>query len=200
MRFTFSVVLLAALASPIAVHAQASDPARLPIQSLNEGLISIMKGGKQAGFRARASAIQPIVDRVFDLPLMTRLAVGTGWTKMTPADQAGLVAALRRMTVAQYADNFDSYGGQSFVVDPRIEARGTDRLVRTTLNTPRSESVAISYRLRQSGGSWKVIDVYYKNAISQLATRRSDFERVLASGGAKALIAHLNALAAKAET
>ena len=35
------------------------------------------------------------------------------------------------------------------------------------------------------------------NAISQLATRRADFERVLKTGGAPALISHLNRLAAR---
>ena len=64
--------------------------------------------------------------------------------------------------------------------------------------TPRAADVAIAYRLRASGGAWKIIDVFYKNSISQLATRRSDFAAVLPKGGAKALVAHLNALAAKA--
>jgi phospholipid transport system substrate-binding protein len=69
--------------------------------------------------------------------------------------------------------------------------------VRTTLSAPKDDALAIAYRLRQSGGKWRVIDVYYRNAISQLATRRADFAGVFAKGGAKALITHLDALAAK---
>ena len=104
---------------------------------------------------------------------------------------------MRRLTVAQYASNFSSYGGESFTIDPKIEVRGADKLVRTTLGSPKGDPVSIGYRLRESGGRWRIVDVYYKNAISQLATRRSDFAAVVARGGAKALIAHLNALAAK---
>ena len=59
------------------------------------------------------------------------------------------------------------------------------------------EPVSIAYRLRQSGGGWRIIDVFYKNEISQLATRRSDFTRMLGAGGAKALIANIDAQAAK---
>jgi phospholipid transport system substrate-binding protein len=97
-----------------------------------------------------------------------------------------------------FASNFDDYAGQSFTVSPQVETRGGDKLVKTTLNDPHGSPVAISYRLRQSGGQWRIIDVFYKNAISQLATRRSDFAAALQSGGAKGLIGHLNVLAAKA--
>lgn len=184
------------LAAPV-VHAQVADPAQASVGMLDQGLIGIMKAGKAAGMRGRSAAIAPVVDRVFDLPLMTRLAIGSAWTTITPIDQQALVAALRRLTIAQYASNFDNYSGQSFQVDPRVDARGSDHIIRTSLQAPKGESVAIAYRLRQSGAGWKIIDVFYKNAISQLATRRADFARVLAGGGAKALVAHLNALSAK---
>ncbi len=185
------------LAIPTAVYAQANDPAQAPIAALDQGLVGIMKAGKSAGMRGRSAAIAPVVDRVYDIPLMTRLAVGAQWTSFAPSDQAALVTALRRLTIAQYASNFDGYAGQSFAVDPRVDVRGTDRMVRTTLNDPKGESVAIAYRLRQAGGTWKIIDVFYKNSISQLATRRADFARIVASGGAKALVSHLNGLSAK---
>ena len=195
--FLLSAGAAAILAAPTAIHAQASDPAQAPVVALDQGLIGIMKAGKAAGMRGRSAVIAPVVDRVYDIPLMTRLAVGAPWTTFALSDQAALVTALRRMTVAQYASNFDAYAGQSFAVDPRVDVRGTDRMVRTTLKDPKGEPVAIAYRMRQAGGTWKIIDVFYKNSISQLATRRSDFARIVAGGGAKALVLHLNALSAK---
>lgn len=186
----------AVMAAAVPIAAQAEDPAVAPVQALDNGLIAIMKAGKAAGVRGRAAQITPVIARSFDLPLMTRLAVGPTWNSFSPAQQEAVVAAFRRMTIAQYASNFDSWSGQSFVIDPQVEARGTDRLVRTTLKD-KGGDVAIAYRLRQDGGAWKIIDVFYKNSISQIATRRSDFAAVLAKGGAPALVSHLNALAAK---
>ena len=188
-----------ALTASQPVLAQAADPASGTINSLNSGLISIMRAGTNAGQSGRARLIAPVVDRTFDLALMTRLAVGPSWTGMTVQDQSALVSAFRSLTIAQYAKNFDSFSGESFAMAPQIESRGGDKLVRTTLVVPRGGSEALNYRLRQSGGQWKIIDVYYRNAISQLATRRADFARVLSKGGAAALIAHLNALAARPE-
>jgi len=51
-------------------------------------------------------------------------------------------------------------------------------------------------RCSQSGGGWKIVDVYY-DAISQLTTRRSDFAAPLASGGARSLLSHLSATSDK---
>jgi len=194
IRFALAGVALAASA-PVA--AQTADPARAQVQTLDDGLIAIMKGGSSLGTAGRASRIGPVVDQTFDIPLITRLSVGPDWVKVAPADQTALVAAMRRMTVGQYATNFSSWSGHTITIDPRIETRGADKLVRTTLSAPKEEAVPIAYRLRQSGGKWRVIDVYYRNAISQLATRRADFASVFARGGAKALIARLDALATK---
>lgn len=193
-RCTKAVVIATLmLATPLA--AQTSDPTSAPVQTLDDGLIAILK---TPGYAARATRIGPVVDQVFDIALITRLSVGAGWSGIAPADQSALVATMRRLTVAQYASNFSGFSGQTFTIDPKVEARGTDRLVRTTLKAPRESNVAIAYRLRSTGGRWRIVDVYYNNAISQLATRRADFEAILTKGGAKALVAHLDALAVKA--
>ncbi|OYY67350.1 ABC transporter substrate-binding protein [Sphingomonas sp. 28-63-12] len=194
-RFTLAAAI-AMTALPTAALAQ--DAARAPVQTLSDGLITIMKAGKKAGFAARAGQIAPIVDKSFDLPLLTRLAVGPAWTDAAAADRTALVAAMRKLTINQYASNFDGWSGQAFVIDPKVDTRGTDRLVKTVLTQPKESGVSISYRLRQSGGDWRIIDVFYQNSISQLATRRADFEAILAKGGVKALVGHVNALADKA--
>lgn len=199
-RFLLAIAPLTVLASagvPVAAQAQAADPALSTVEELDAGLLRTMRAGGTAA--SRSKIIAPVLERTFDLPLMTRLAVGPEWLKLSSADQQALADAFKRMTIAQYARNFDSYGGESFEVSPRVETRGGDKVVRTMLKVPKDAPVAISYRLRQSGGSWKIIDVFYKNAISQIATRRSDFGTVLQKGGAKALVARMNAIAAKGE-
>ena len=185
---------LAVSGAPVA--AQASDPAVQTVEALDNGLLASMHAGAAAGQAGRARIIAPVVDRALDLPLMTRLSVGPLWTTMSPRDQTALQAAFRALTVAQYAKNFDGYSGQRFAIVGAVETRGVDKLVRTTLATPGGSTEILNYRLRETGGQWKIIDVYYRNAISQLATRRSDFAGVVNKGGAPALIAHLNQLAA----
>lgn len=188
---------LGALAVPLAAAAQASDPARAPVQALSNALIAAMKGGKALGYKGRVSLLQPVVAANFDLPLTTRLIIGPPWTQMSTTDQSAITAAFARFTVAQYARNFSSFGGQSFTVAEKVDARATDRLVRTTLNQPGKAGVPIAYRMRSTGGRWRIVDVYYNNAVSQVATRRADFATILAGKGPKALVAHIDALTVK---
>ena len=173
--------------------AQAGDPAAQVVDGLDSGLIATMK--TPGGQAARARIIAPAVDRAFDIALMARLSVGPAWTSFAPSEQASVVSTFRAMTIAQYAANFDGYSGERFALVGPVETRGGDKLVRTSLTGPGTNE-ALNYRLRESGGQWKIIDVYYRNSISQLATRRSDFATVIAKGGASALVAHLNRLAA----
>jgi phospholipid transport system substrate-binding protein len=189
---------LAAIIAVTPAMAEAPDAVRAPVQALSEGLLSIMKGAAKLGFTGRAAQIGPIVDHSFDLPLMARLSVGPEWTSASPADRTALINAFRRLTVNQYAANFDGWSGQAFVISPKVEARGLDRLVNTTLTQPKGNDVKIGYRLRQNGTDWRIIDVFYQNSISQLATRRDDFQTILAKGGVKALVGHINLLADKA--
>lgn len=190
--------MAASLATP--AMAQAGDPAVAPVDALDNGLLAIMKAGKAAGQAGRAQRIGAVIDRVFDIPLMTRLSVGPTWNTINPRDQAALVAGFRSLTVAQFAHNFDDYSGEKFVITPQVETRGGDKLVRTTLVIPGHAPEQLNYRLRDSGGGqWKVIDVFFRNSISQLASRHADFADTLGKGGAPALIAHLNKLAAAPE-
>ena len=199
-----AAALLLAVALPVALPAAALaapvDPAAQAIDGFDAGLLAIMRAGATAGQGGRARIIAPVIDRTFDLPLMTRLSVGPDWVTMTASDQARLTAAFRAMTIAQFAHNFDSFGGERITLAPQVETRGTDKLVRTMIASPDGDNAAIAYRMREDGGPgsgrWRVIDVYYKNAISQLATHRADYAAVLARGGATALTTHLLALAA----
>src|SRR5258706_13138525 len=118
--------IAAVLAFAVAGAAQVPDPGRVPVQALDDGLLSIMKNAGQLGYKGRVDRIGPVVDQAFDLALMTRLAVGPSWTGMTPADKAALVGAFRRMTIAQYAANFDDWPGQRFTTESKSLTGGSD--------------------------------------------------------------------------
>ncbi|HWA89776.1 MAG TPA: ABC transporter substrate-binding protein [Rhizomicrobium sp.] len=184
----FAALLLGAL--PAAAD---TDPAAQTVQSFYDALTATMKDGKQLGINGRYEKLKPAVEQAYDLADMTKLVVGPSWSSLSPADQQALQAAFERMTIANYAANFDSYSGEKFTVDPTVQARGADKVVQSKLTTG-NQSIPFNYRLRQVGGGWKILDVYLNGSISELATRRSDFGATLSSGGAPALIKKIDAL------
>ncbi|HEY4940476.1 MAG TPA: ABC transporter substrate-binding protein [Rhizomicrobium sp.] len=192
------LALLLAMAAPLsAARAQPADPAIATVQGFYDTLLASMKGGKALGAQGRFDKLRPAVDQAFELGTMIKYAVGPGWDAASPADQAALTGAFARMTVAQYAGNFDSFNGEQFVVDPKVDVRGTDHYVTSKLVT-KDQTVVFIYRVRQFGGSWKIIDVLLDGNISQLSVYRSDFAATVKAGGAAALVTKINALADKA--
>ena len=199
----FCAALLVALTfamagRPALADTAPNDPAAKQIASFTDTLLDSMRQAKELGVMGRFNKLKPIVEQTFDLPTMTRLAIGASWTALSPSDQQALVAAFERMTIANYARNFDGYNGEKFTIDPNVQTRGEDRLVQTTLVSPHDAPVPFIYRMRDAGGgAWKVIDVYLNGYVSELATRRSDFSSTVASGGPDALLKRINSLSDK---
>jgi phospholipid transport system substrate-binding protein len=182
---TWTLLVSAAYAGP--------DPAVTQIESLDNALLASMKAGSMLTIAERYRQLTPVIERTFDLPVMTAFAVGSAWANLSGGEHEALIAAFTRLTVANYAHNFTSFDGERFEIQPDVAVRGVDKIVQTRLISPHSAPVNLTYRMRDSAGAWKIIDVYY-GAISQLTTRRADFAAPLASGGASGLIAHLNSL------
>src|SRR5262249_25348916 len=147
-----------------------SDPAAAQVEGFDAALLETMKAGKALGYEGRRRKLEPVVGRVFDVPMMTRFAVGPAWSGLPAAEQQALTGAFGRLTTAGWARNFDSYAGERFEVDPNVVTRGPDKVVTTHLIPPHDAPTTISYRMRQSGGAWKIIDVFYNGSISELAT------------------------------
>ena len=191
---------LAALLAPAAVAvAQAqSDPAAQTIDAFDASLLDTMKQARSLGVQGRYAKLGPVVERAFDLPTMTRFAVGPKWAALTAPEKGALIRSFSRLSVANYAKNFDSYGGERITIDPKIDTRGPDKLVRTHILSPGSKPVDLTYRMRTAAdGKWKIIDVYYNGSISELTPRRSDFAGTMNDGGASALVKKIDALADK---
>lgn len=172
-------------------QAQAADASAAQVQGFYDTLTAAMKMGGSA--KGRYDKLRPVVEKAFDMPAMTATAVGPSFAAMSDAEKKALIEAFSRMTIANYAKSFDSYGGEKFTVEPASIARGTDRFVKSTMKTS-SETIAFNYRTHQVGSDWKITDVYLAGNISQMAQKRSDFASTLASGGAAGLTKRINAL------
>lgn len=191
-RILLGISLAAALLFAAPVQAD-DDPAVRTVQTFYDALLDTMKHGKELGLKGRYEKLKPAVEQAYDLATMTRFVSGPGWATFSPDDQKALIAAFERMTIVNYASNFDSFSGEKFIVDPTSQSVGADKRVLSRLVTG-NQSIPFNYRLRQSNGTWKILDVYLNGSISELATRRSDFGATVSSGGAPALIKKIDAL------
>ena len=156
---------------------------------------SAMRNGASLGASGRYQQIEPVVSRVFDVPLMARLAVGPQWSSLTASQRQQVTQAFTRYIAAIYAERFDSYSGERLqVTGARPSAGGS--IITSQIVKSNGEPVDINYLMRNNGGIWQIADVYLDGTISELATRRSEFASILRSRGVEGLIQSLNTKAA----
>src|SRR5205814_7143250 len=135
-------------------------------------LLGAMQQGRTLGESGRYAKLAPVVDRTFDIPSMTRLAVGASWNGLPPTEQQQLIAAFAHYVAATYADRFDTYSGEQLQVTGE-RPRGNDIMVETKIAKSNGETTRLDYLMRQDQGSWQISDVYLDGTISQLAVHRS---------------------------
>ncbi len=181
-----ALVMLGALPA----MAQGASAASARIEKYYQELMPTIRQANKLTVRERDKRFAPAITGAFDLPTMTRLAVGPPWRSFTPAQQAAAQEAFSHFIVADYASQIDDYSGEKFVVDPQTvpETRGGGEIVKTRLQQASGRVVIINYLVR--GG--KVVDVYLNGTISDLATRRDEFASIIAAGGADGLIKRLH--------
>jgi phospholipid transport system substrate-binding protein len=191
-----AAVILAAPVGIAQADAAGSNPAAI-VQMFYNRVSATMKDGDRLGFTGRRDQLETAVRGAFDLPRMTRLAVGPRWASLSGQDQSELISAFGDYSAATYASRFTHDGGETFAVSPSVTTTADGTIVHTKLLRPNNEPVRIDYLMKQgASGDWRIEDVYLSGTISELATRRSEFTSVLDRGGAAALVDALRKKAA----
>jgi len=161
------------------------------VKGLYDALLSTMKNARTLGQSGRFAQLDPVIRRSFDISSMARLSVGPSWPGLSEAQRQQATDSYGRYISATYADRFDSYAGQKLEVIGE-EPAGSGVMVRSRIIKADGEPVKVDYMMRRSGESWLISDIYLDSAISEVATRRSEFAAILKREGIDGLIAALN--------
>ena len=161
------------------------------VQGLYDALLRTMKNGRILGQSGRFTQLEPVIRRSFDVASMTRLAVGLSWGGLTEGQRQQATESFGRYMSAIYAERFDSYAGQKLEVTGE-EPAPSGVMVRSRIIKADGEPVKVDYAMRRAGDGWLISDIYLDSAISEVATRRSEFAAILKNDGIDGLIAALN--------
>jgi phospholipid transport system substrate-binding protein len=187
-----SLALCAGLALPAQrAAAVPSGGGTATVQAFYSTLLDTMRNGPQLGAQGRYAKIAPAIAQNFDIPLMTRIAIGPDWATLTPAQQAQVTQAFEHYVAAVYAERFHKYDGEQLKVTGE-EASPAGTVILSQIVDSSGQPVNINYLMRND----KIADVYLNGTISELATRRSEFGAILKTSGINGLIQALNNKAA----
>ena len=191
MKFRFAPFLLALLLVIGAPAAAEGDPAA-PIHLLCDSLIEVMKRGKELGFEGRETRLKPVVSSVYDMAALTKNTLGVAGNKLTPDEAVQLAEAYNRFSIATYADQFAVWEGEHFEIEAPRSLPNGGTVVPSFIIGGDGSRTAIDYVMHETPSGWRIIDVLFQGAVSQVAVRRSEFLPIYRQNGVAALIAMLD--------
>lgn len=181
-----AAVLAVALGGAGPTRAEAETPTA-PVERLHAVLEEAMRQAEALGFEGRRELITPVLRSTYDLDWMAAKSLGRHWKKLSRDEQTRWLALFRELTASTYADRFDGFGGERFVVlGEEASSQGT-RLVRTRIDRGELDPVSLHYRVRPVDDGFRIIDVYLEGTVSELALRRSDYSSLVKREGFAAL-------------
>ncbi len=183
------------LSTPMMMHNVATqtegEKAEKFINSMGESAVgflsdpSLSKSQKQKEFKQ-------LLNASFDMKTIGRFALGRNWRSATPPEQKEYLQLFENMIVNVYSGRFGEYQGEKFNVDGHRADGKKDILVNSFIVPNSGSKVKVDWRVRNTNGSMKVIDVIIEG-VSMSLTQRSDFSSVIQRGGGKVevLLEHL---------
>lgn len=176
----FSVWMVAALAqdpAPVAMLKSTSDQMLSALRSNK----ATMKNNPDTIYRLVNSILLPHVD----LESMGRSVIGrTYWYQATPAQREEFKKLFTRQVTQTYATALESYENETVKFFPiRAYNPGAQRVqVQSQIVRSNGQTIPVSYRLINQGGSWKVYD-FSVEGVSIVSSYAAQFANDLQQGG-----------------
>jgi len=165
----------------------ADDPAVQTVRDLYAAFAAALKDGP-GPLPARVEAVGPALDKAFDFPAMTRIAVGAKWSSFTPEQQAAVIDAFKRSLTVTYANRLARAAGGKFDVTPKVEDRGAQRVVPTRVTAADGDDSAVDFVVN---GDNRIQDVLLNGDVSEIAAQRNALSAPLKAGGADGVVKFL---------
>ena len=191
-RAAFAALLFgAALVVQAADVALATDTPEATIATLQRGLTALSQQSPHATVDERYKALEPLIVATHDLPYIAEFALRRQWPQIAEADRARFIAAFQRLSVMTYASRFVNVGPNTFrPIVPGAAAEAGRAQVTTAVARAGQPDVSFEYLLRQGSGGWRIVNIV-ADGVSDLALKRAEYQRVLASGTLDTLIKEL---------
>ncbi len=184
------VVAMSVVAAPVLADGQ--EDARKVIDHFHAALLDVMRSGESLGFDGRYARLEPAIARTVDQEFMARKSLGKAWRSLSKQDQQRWIDVFARLSVANYAERFSKYSGESFETIGSKPAPRDTVLVESKVILPDQDDVSLNYRMRNTDQGWRIVDIYLNGTVSELSLRRSEYSSAIERKGFESLMDALN--------
>lgn len=162
------------------------DPMAAVKGTINQVLAIVTDPAYKSANSARREKLRALIAPRFDFTDMARSAMGYHWRSLSQAQRDEFVRLFTGLLEASYMGKIEGYKGQKIVYVKELRD-GDQAQVNTNIVQGGNEPIAVNYRLKESGGSWKVYDVMV-DQISLVGNYRNQFSRIINQKGYDTLV------------
>lgn len=181
-----AIALIFAASAGAAQEQTSPQAAAQFMQNLSQQALGVL-ADQSMELSARETKVRQILDANFDLELIGRYVLGTAWRKATAEQQATYLQLFREWVLRTYSRRLGGYTGQAFEIVGAKPLGTTDAIVDTKISRPSGPPILAGWRVRNTGGDHKILDVMVQG-VSMVVTQRSEFRAVVGRQGVDGLI------------
>lgn len=183
---TFAIVAAAVSAVSLPAPARAADAAETLRVAVDE-VLSMAYDTKAT--TPLAVRVRPVIEKQFNLEIITRRAVGPGWKQFTAEQKTTAIQLFTDVVIRTYVNRFEPGDRPVINYAKAIIPDATKPALRElpTTITAAGKTFAVVYRVEQVGESWRIYDVIIEG-VSMIANWRSQLDPIFQKGGAAAVI------------
>lgn len=189
----FMLTVVTAMLVSAAAHAGSPKEAQAFVDGVSKQVLEVIKTKDSEA--VKLGKLETIFSTAVDIPFVGKYVLAKHWRTATDEQKAAYLAAYQPFVIKNYAGKLTKYSGQQYTLkNPR--AAGSQYIVTMEIIDPGNPSIFVDYRLRETDGAYKVIDIAVEG-VSLVATQRSEFNSIVNSKGLDYLISALQKQVAK---
>jgi phospholipid transport system substrate-binding protein len=192
-----AVALCASLVVGAAHPVPAADGPSAVVERTTSSVIAILTDAKLSTDEKR-KRVEDVVLASVDFETLSKLVIASNWSKFSEAQRAEFMTLFKNHLSMTYGRNVESYKNEKVTITGSREESGGDTTVKTKILRGGPGDILVDYRMRQTAGTWKIIDVIIEG-VSLVSNFRSQFQDVVAGGGPERLLTLLREKNAKGE-
>ena len=173
----------------ILFHSETKSESKV-LKSINELHESLMKISDKTINSDNLAMIDDVVKNSYDLEKMGKIIIGIDWKQMDTKSKKEFINVFKRFISVNYFRRFNKINELDFEHQTVKDIEDKFKLARVIL-TADNEKFKIDYLLGFKNEKWKIFDVLLDGSISEVATKKSDFKKIIEEKGVGGLVKNL---------
>ena len=190
-NFFYSIFLICLIISIFILFHSVTKSESNVLASINKLHESLTKISDKTINSDNLEMIDDVVKNSYDLEKMGKIIIGVDWKQMNKKTQKEFVNVFKRFISVNYFRRFNKINELHFEHQTVTNIEDKFKLARVIL-TADNEKLKIDYLLGFKNEKWKIFDVLLDGSISEVATKKSDFKKIIKEEGVSGLIKNLS--------